>query len=299
MRDDAYPGPAERPRPTPEWEAILDQTLRGLVMVVGAPDTGKSTFARYLYEQLCARGEAAAFLDGDPGQASLGPPSTLTLATGPLDRPTRVWRWFIGAVSPRGHMLPLLVGAARLIQAARQAGADTIVYDTDGLIDPAQGGLNLKLALIDLLQPRTVFAIQTETELQPLLQPLSLSRRTEIIPLAPSPAVRRRDPSARQEHRARQFAAYFREAGNIEMDWDNLALLPGPTFSYHQLLALEDSDGFCLSLGILLEADLARKRLRLLTPLASTRDVDALRLGDLSLAPQTFRDEPIFKSAIR
>jgi polynucleotide 5'-kinase involved in rRNA processing len=41
-------------------------------MVVGAPDTGKSTFAHYLYEQLSEAGKAAAFLDGDAGQACAG-----------------------------------------------------------------------------------------------------------------------------------------------------------------------------------------------------------------------------------
>jgi polynucleotide 5'-hydroxyl-kinase GRC3/NOL9 len=98
---------------------------------------GKSTFARYLYQRLVIEGKQAAYLDGDPGQSLLGPPTTLTLALGELGEPGKhgfppsgeVRRWFIGSVSPSGHMLPLLVGAARLVRAAFALGGGR-VYDT-------------------------------------------------------------------------------------------------------------------------------------------------------------------------
>jgi polynucleotide 5'-hydroxyl-kinase GRC3/NOL9 len=154
------------------WEAILSGSLRGTIMVLGAPDTGKSTLARHLYERLAAEGRRVACLDGDPGQTSLGPPATMTLVIGTgkdYPPPGRRWRRFVGAVSPRGHMLAMLVGAAALTGTARHAGADALIYDTSGLVDPTQGGTALKLAKIDLLRPGTVIAIQREDELEPLL----------------------------------------------------------------------------------------------------------------------------------
>ena len=286
------------------WHAPDFTNLSGLLMVVGAPDAGKSTFARYLYEQLAGRRMAAAFLDGDPGQSALGPPATITLAFGQTSEifetsgisraPAQTRRWFIGSVSPRGHMLPMLVGAARLVEAAQEAGAAAIVYDTDGLIDAAQGGLNLKLALIALLRPSVVFAIQIRDEMEALLQPLRSSRRTRLVTLAPSAQVQRRDPSARQEHRARQFAAYFAQARGLEIDWRERPVFPRSAFSYQQLLALEDAAGYCLGLGIVLEADMQRKRLNLFTPIPAVDNVDALHLGDLTLDPHTCRDQPLF-----
>jgi len=72
----------------------------------------------------------------------------------------------------------------------------------------------LKNAKIDLLRPDAVFAIQRERELEPLLQPLRLSRRVQLIGLRSSPAVVRRDTSARRQYRARQFASYFTSAGS-------------------------------------------------------------------------------------
>ncbi len=37
----------------PAWEQLPLESLSGVLMVIGAPDTGKSTFARYLYARLC------------------------------------------------------------------------------------------------------------------------------------------------------------------------------------------------------------------------------------------------------
>lgn len=290
------------------WEEMLDGGFSGTIMLLGAPDTGKSTLARYLYERLVAGGQRVACLDGDPGQTSLGPPTTMTLVVGrgpDYPPPGRRWRRFIGSVSPRGHMLPMLVGAAALVGTAQGAGADAVIYDTSGLVDPAQGGTALKLAKIDLLRPSVVIAIQREEELDPLLEPLRRCNGLRLHELEPSPAVEPRDPATRRAHRAARFAAHFAGARPAVLRWDRLAVWsraakpPGPgeggsstpDFSYRQLVALEDGDGFVLGLGIVLSADLRAREVTLLTPLASPDGVEALRLGDLTVDARTYRDE--------
>ena len=280
------------------WSHLELARLRGTLMVIGAPDTGKSTFAQYLYRQLCAGSRRVAYLDGDPGQSTLGPPTTMSLALGasgdivfPLQGKT--WRSFVGAVTPRGHMLPVLVGAARLVQAAQTHGADAIVYDTSGLVSPAEGGLNLKLSKIDLLRPSVVFAIQRERELEPLLVALRRSHRMRVVDLHPSPSIKPRNTLTRQTYRASQFAQYFRASRPLTVDWEQLAVVPSPSFIFHRLAALEDADGFTLGLGIVQVADLRTKQVELLTPLKTLEGIDTLRLGDLTLDPQTFRDQPL------
>lgn len=273
------------------WKRLSLQGVRGVVMVIGGPDAGKSTLARYLVGRLRAGHERVALLDGDPGQSSLGPPTTMTLrlyAGG--EGQGRRWRAFVGSVSPTGHMLPLVVGAARLVQAARRAGAEAVVYDTTGLIHPSQGGLALKFAKINLLRPALVLAIQRQVELEPILMPLRRTGRVRLVELRPSEAVRPRDLTARQTHRARQFARYFERAQPLEVRWGSLAVFPSPWFALHRLLAFEDREGFVRGLGIVLDIDRAEQRLTVLTPLKDLTSVDSLHLGDLLVDPETFRD---------
>jgi polynucleotide 5'-hydroxyl-kinase GRC3/NOL9 len=281
------------------WEEIDVQHLEGVLMVVGAPDTGKSTFARYLFHRLAQVGKKVAYLDGDPGQSALGPPTTMSLAVARGDEqgfpPSgELWRKFVGSVSPTGHMLPVVVGAARLIQVAYRAGVEAVVYDTSGLIDPMQGGLALKLSKIDLLTPRFVFAIQHENELDPLVLPLRRSRRTRVVCLKPSAAIKRRDVLTRQAYRAEQFARYFRESKILTLNWTQFAIFPSPKFAINRIVALEDGEGFALGLGIVKDIDRIRRNVTLLTPLTSFEGVDALVLGDVLLDPETFRDRRIY-----
>jgi len=194
----------------PAWEELDLKRLNGILMVVGASDVGKSTFARYLFRRLCKSSAGVAHLDGDPGQSTLGPPTTMTLALARDGEQTfppcgPLWRGFVGSVSPAGHMLPVLTVAARLTGAGRKAGAQVIIYDTTGLVDPSRGGIALKLAEIDLLRPSLLVAIQRERE--PLLAPFRRSRRVQMVELPPSPAARYRERDERQANRAERFRA--------------------------------------------------------------------------------------------
>lgn len=281
-----------------EWKKLEVEDCRGVILVIGATDTGKSTLAKYLYERICRAQGKAAFLDGDPGQSVLGPPTTISLGLsqpGESDYPPRggIWRKFIGSTTPSGHMLPLLVGAARLTSVAFKAGYPTIVYDTSGLIDPMQGGQALKYAKFDLLEPKLVIALQRETELEPLLTGLRRSRRCRVATLKPSEAVQPREMTRRQAYRARKLAEYFAQAKRVWLDWTKVGVLPTPRFSIQRLAALEDRRGFCLGLGVILEVDRERRQLELLTPLTDLSQARTIYLGDITVDVETFRDQRI------
>jgi polynucleotide 5'-hydroxyl-kinase GRC3/NOL9 len=280
------------------WRRLEDAGLQGLVYLIGAPDTGKSTLSRYLYGRLLSRGKRVAYLDGDPGQSVLGPPATITAAMplGPDDAfPPRgpKWRRFLGSVSPRGHMLPLVVGARRLLEVVTQAGAETVLYDTAGLVDPGQGGLTLKLAEIDLLQPWAVIALQHDSELEPLLVPLRRSRATRVLTLAASPDVQRRSPAQRQAYRAAQFERYFAGSRTHEVEWRFWAVFPAPRFPAGRLVSIEDTEGFVRALGIVMGQDAGRVVMR--APGDNLEGLTVLRLGDLLLDPVTYRDQPLLR----
>lgn len=279
------------------WIQLPVEEWQGTVMVVGAPDTGKSTLARYLCRRLAAASVSTAYLDGDPGQSALGPPATvgaaIGLATSEDEGPRWAERRFIGAVSPRGHMLPLVSGTVRLAESARSAGAQVVVHDTSGLVDPGQGGTALKLAEIALLRPSVVVGLQRGSELEVLLLPLRRSRRTRVVDLPLSGAVARRDTEMRRAHRVAQFRQHFAAAATTTVEWGRLAVLPSPGFRRHRLLAFEDVEGVVLALGIVLSSDGRRRQAEVYTPLASLGSVDVMRLGDLLVDPETFEDQPL------
>jgi polynucleotide 5'-hydroxyl-kinase GRC3/NOL9 len=280
----------------PAWEEIDPEPLAGVLMLIGAPDTGKSTFARFLFQRLAAAGRRPAYLDGDPGQSSLGPPGAITaaLAAGKAFPPAGPWyRWFVGAVSPVRHMLPLLAGVSRLTDAMSRAGSGAVIYDTTGLVQPQRGGCTLKWTKIDLLRPAAVFAFQRTNELEPLLAPLR-RRRLRLVELSPAPAVRRRDLSRRQEHRAGMFRAYFTAARELSLDWQGLAVYPSTAaLEPRRLVALEDEGGLVRELGIVVRNERRNRRIVLLTPAADAAGVETLRVGDLLVDPETFRDRPV------
>jgi polynucleotide 5'-hydroxyl-kinase GRC3/NOL9 len=277
----------------PEWEHIDAARLKGMLLIIGAPDVGKSTFARYLFGKLQTLSRRVAYLDGDPGQSTIGPPTTMTLAFELDDNvgfPPQdlVWRSFVGALSPAGHMLQILIGAAKLVGASWKAGAQAIIYDTTGLIGQNQGGAYLKLAKIDLLRPTVVFAIEREKELDHLLKPLRRSRRVYVEEMAAFSDACRRDLTMRQAHRAEQFARYFMKARLLKVTWSRLAVFPAPHFTIDRLVALEDANGFTLGLGIVQHINRDSKEVVLLTPLVSLDMVDAIRLGDVAVDVHTF-----------
>ena len=278
------------------WQKIDLTGLSGTLMVIGAPDTGKSTFCRYLYARLRANAVPAAYLDGDTGQSGLGPPATLTVAFSALGerivQPDRfVYRYFVGNTSPYGQMLPLLAGATRLKNMATQAGVTCVVYDTCGFVDPRRGPY-LRLAEIDLLRPSRLFAIQRSGEIEHLLTPLRRSRRVEIVELAPTPAAHARSPALRRSRRAARFRDHFQNARTLCLDPSQRAVLPFAAFDRHRLVGLEDGRGLLLGLGIIESWEAKSRRLNVFTPVQNVEAVDCLRLGTIQVDPVTFQDAP-------
>jgi polynucleotide 5'-hydroxyl-kinase GRC3/NOL9 len=286
---------------TPEsWKRIELDTLRGLLIVIGGTDSGKSSFCGYLTEALAQAGISTALLDGDPGQSRLGPPATLTLRfdapvpdTVSLPFEDGRLRRFIGGVTPAGHMLQVLTAASRLVTAARICRAETIVYDTSGFIDSARGGASLKLSKIDLLKPSILFALQRHNELEPLLAPLRRSRRARLIELEISHLARTRSIERRRAYRVARFAEYFSAAKPLTLPMFQYAVFPAPEFRIARLASFEDAQGYSRHLGIVLRSDFRSRTVTFLTPMRSPDEIDAIRLGKIQVDPATYSDAPL------
>jgi polynucleotide 5'-hydroxyl-kinase GRC3/NOL9 len=281
-----------------EWKNIKPNQLNGILMIIGATDVGKSTFAKYLYSCLLRQHQILAYLDGDPGQSTLGPPAHMTVKMSletdrdfPPGGETR--RMFVGSTTPVRHMLPMVTSAARLAMFAVNSGAKAVVYDTTGLIDPGQGGLNLKMAKIDSLQPGVVFGLQREKELEQLLIPLRKSKRLIVMDLPHCKSASIRDMETRQVNRENSFRNFFREAKPLMIDWPSYAVFPEPVFQQHRLLSLENKKGYAIGSAIVLKNFRDSKRVQILSTLQTLKELDTIRLGDVIVDPDTFKHELI------
>jgi polynucleotide 5'-hydroxyl-kinase GRC3/NOL9 len=141
-------------------------------MVIGAPDTGKTTFATFLVNQAVEKGKSVAVIDSDIGQSDIGPPSTIGLAcvqqaVGVMsDLPADEF-YFIGTTSVQ-DVCDMVLGLQYLVKKARET-ADIVVIDTCGYV-LGDKGRKLKLLKLQAVNPDVVVALQRTTELHPIVR---------------------------------------------------------------------------------------------------------------------------------
>lgn len=265
------------------WAGLAAAELAGPVAIIGASDTGKSTLARWLVARLTERPGRVGWLDADPGQSTLGMPTTLNLAVidqPPSRTPVPDATFFAGSTTPKGQMLPVLVGVELLARRARELGAGPLVVDTSGLIDPGAGGVALKHWKLALLAVTHVIAFERESELAPILTPLDRDRRLAVHRLRPSPAVRPRSPAQRTARRRALLREYFAAARPRRVAFADLAVYGVEQAAPGRLVAFEDERRLALGLGILegLDGD----HLIVRTPGPIPPAALALRIGAIS-----------------
>jgi len=246
------------------WHRLLAHLDRGTILVLGGQGSGKTSLARWLVGQLGRGLDRVALVDCDPGQSTIGVPGCLGLAlTGPWEAPAALW--FVGSTSPPGHLLPSVVGAARLAARARAAGAQAVILDTSGLV---AGGAarTLHYHLAHAAEVDQVVAIggnggrgagaggAAVEALVGLLQ--GEGRQVERV--SGSAAARDRGPGARRDHREARFAAHLQGARTrwvsprrvFGSDWGRGA---AEGLAEGTVVGFLDGEGFCLGLGIVEE----------------------------------------------
>ncbi|MFN2589346.1 MAG: Clp1/GlmU family protein [Actinomycetota bacterium] len=275
------------------FDVVIDRLVSSarVVVLVGGLDTGKSTLGRALAAAAVEGGRRVAYLDADVGQKMVGPPSAIglrllrdraDLRRDALATPDAVY--FVGATSPQGQLLPLVVGAGRLLARARDEGAELVVVDTSGLVSGVYGQL-LKYHKIEELQPDAVVGLQRGEELAPLLGIIERFFPTEVVPLPVHPDVRPTSVDERAQNREAAFRRYFSEPlqrwrVKPTVFMPALPALFDPRKLHRVLVGLSDGTGSYSGIGFL-EYTGEDEVLRLVSPIADVPK--ALKLGSIRL----------------
>ncbi len=264
---------------------------RRTVLLLGGLDSGKSSLARRMLHDALEAGRTGAFLDGDLGQKSVGPPATVCLkhirAREDLE-PERLSSLdalaFVGSTSPQGHLLPLVTGIARLLRRAREEGSDLVVIDTSGMVTGIYGQL-VKFHKVEMLEPDLVVGLRRGQELDPVLGVIQRFFSTEVVSLGVHPDVRTTSVEQRAENRTQAMRRYF--DGHLQrFRIKRTVFMPAlpPLFDLAHLdrllVGLSDGAGHYTGVGHL-EHSPEEGLLRLISPVAEAPR--ALRLGSVRL----------------
>lgn len=236
---------------------------RGVVMVMGAANTGKTTMARLLLRDALDAGRSVAFVDSDVAVSTVGAPACVGLrwvrSPADLDDLGRADALrFVGSTQPQGVVLPHVVATALLVEQARQ-GADFIVLDTSSVVSGVVGQ-TLTYHIVELCDPALIIAMQRGEELEPSIGMLRRFLGVRIAKSEPPEGLRVGGPL---EQRARRLEAFRREFEPDLHRWRVHSSVFAPTLPEAfdlsrlegMLVGVQDETGSCLGLGALEHAD--------------------------------------------
>ncbi|MBW3593942.1 MAG: hypothetical protein KY391_00065 [Actinobacteria bacterium] len=272
------------------YERLL--TSGGTVALLGSMGTGKTAFALELLRRAAEAEIPSALVDADIDISTVGPPTTVGLKVLPPGAEvseqsvsTADALGFVGALNPRQHLLPLVMGVARVVNRAREGGARLIVVDTTGFIAGVYGQW-LNYHVLDAAHPDFMVAFERGGEMEPLTGIAQRFTSAQVIEVDATGYMSSLSVEDRMTARERRFASYFGESASkwrvkptvfmptVPPEFD-LDLLDG------LVVGMEDGKGTCVGIG-LLEYDGGEEILRMVSPV--TEGVRGLRLGSVKIS---------------
>ena len=299
----------------PDWadntaQQLLSKDLiqKGICLILGAGDTGKTTLTAALAKRL-TKSQPVGIIDADVGQSHIGPPTTVgwALVSNPqVDFRVKTSLFsqtsgtfascygfsqlavggisFVGDVTPVGHLLQL---TAAIVQCVRQVSeaAELIIIDTPGFIfGPAASALWWTVQRI--LKPKLVLAVQRSDELSHILAGLqSLDLQLELISSPPQIPVK--SPQDRRRYRQNQFSSYFRDSCSYNISLSDVAVRTSRNLSreslVHRLVALRDGKGVDMAIGLIMDWQEGSNIVVVRAPHLDIRQIRCLVISDVSI----------------
>jgi polynucleotide 5'-hydroxyl-kinase GRC3/NOL9 len=265
-----------------------DLIQKGICLILGASDTGKTTLAEALAKHL-AKHQPVGIIDADIGQSHIGPPATVGWAV--VDNPqinfsklTVSGISFVGDVTPAGHLLQLTAAITQCVQQVSEA-TELIIIDTPGFIYGSAAAA-LWWAVQRILKPRLILAVQRGDELNYILSGLRFfDLQLELV--KSSPQLPAKSPQDRQNYRRSQFISYFRNAGPYNISLSNIAVQPGLNLQresfINRVVGLRNENGIDMAIGVITDWQDDRGIVVVRAPKIDIRQIRCLVIGDITI----------------
>ena len=232
---------------------------RGVVMVMGAANTGKTTMAKLLLQDALNAGRSVALVDSDVASSTVGAPACVGLrwvrsATDLENLSDADSMRFVGSTQPQGVVLPHVVATATLVDEARQ-GADFVVLDTSSVVSGVVGQ-TLTYHITELCDPSLIIAIQRGEELEPGIGMLRRFLGARVAKSEPPPGLNVKGPLELRAGLIDAFRGAF-EPGLQRWRVHSSVFAPTLPEAFDlsrlegMLVGVQNESGACLGLGAL------------------------------------------------
>ena len=207
-----------------EWREIVRElsSWKGLIAVYGGVDSGKTSLATLIANNLVKLYGVSAYVDLDLGQSNICPPTTIGYVklkrTVPDISTLRMdFGEVVGYTSPTPLIEKHVKMVERILNKLRSEGVGTCVADLDGWVSGDQA-IKHKLMLFEILKPRLILSIGS---LPSKLRSLCEDIGSEVRELPPPLRVRKRELSARRKLRSMAYSRFLRNSvlRKIPISW--------------------------------------------------------------------------------
>jgi len=242
------------------WRDAADalKRSRGLAVILGDVDSGKSTLCTYLANTCLDHRFQSSIIDGDVGQADIGPPTTTSSSTVSKHvinlqelRPER--SFFIGDTSP-SSVPDKLVRSISDLKDRISTGSEITILNTDGWVREDEA-VEHKLQLLESLRPELVLALSLDHELDHILE----LQKHPILRLEASSFARRRTREERKKAREEGYRRFLGNPKHLDLRLNTIKLkmfnapkqerLDQATSHRGTITGLLDEKGELLSIG--------------------------------------------------
>jgi polynucleotide 5'-hydroxyl-kinase GRC3/NOL9 len=186
-------------------------------------DSGKSTLCTYLANTCVDVKVTTSIIDGDVGQADIGPPTTTSSSTVSKHifslqelKPER--SYFIGDTSPSSAPDKLVQSIVHLKDKI-STGNGIMILNTDGWIGEDEAIVH-KLRLLESLQPDLILGLSLDHELDSILA----QQKYPILQLKASKFARTRTREERKKAREEGYRRFLQNPTHLELRLNTIKL---------------------------------------------------------------------------